>query len=437
MVQIQQWQTSHLRFRPAKTWFISLVLILVAVVTATGCSEESSGDTGRSPESSGSTEDDSVVVDVAIAQATSTNSVTYTGTTEPVQTVLLRSQTEGQLLNLSVDVGDSVERGETLGRLDSDLLQTAVVDAEAELSAREFLVIQAEAAVADAEAQVELAIAELQQAQADAERFRSLADDGAIAEQLAEQAQTVVRTAEQAVRSAEQVVRNREQAIAAAERRVESQQAILAQTRERLAFATLTSPLTGTVLERFVDPGDLIQPGQEVLRLGDLSAVDVQVQIADRDRSQIQVGQPAEVQLDAFPAETFSGRVTRISPVADAAARLIPVDITLSNPSQRIGSGLIARVDFVAPVSQQTISVPESALALSSEEPSSDEPMIFVLSEASDSPIAQPRSVTVGDRRNGQVEILSGLEAGESYILRANQPLTPGQVIQPSLLSSP
>ncbi|MEB3210956.1 MAG: efflux RND transporter periplasmic adaptor subunit, partial [Leptolyngbyaceae bacterium] len=129
--------------------------------------------------------------------------------------------------------------------------------------------------------------------------------------------------------------------------------------------------------------------------------------------------------------------VTRISPVADAAARLIPVEITLSNPQQQISSGLIARVDFVSPVSQQILTIPESALALGDAENPSGETTVFVLADAGEQATAEPRTVTVGDRRDGNVEILSGLESGESYILRANQPLNPGQTIQPSLLSDP
>ncbi|MEM9449038.1 MAG: efflux RND transporter periplasmic adaptor subunit [Cyanobacteria bacterium P01_E01_bin.6] len=437
MVQIRQAGTSRHDKKSSQASFPSIVIVLATLGLTVGCSGESSS-AERSPTRPDSQAAAVVVVDVAIAQAaTASDVVTYTGTTEPVQTVSLRSQTEGQLLSLTADVGDLVQAGTALGQLDADLLRTAVVDAEAELSAREFLVIQAEAEVSDGQAQVALAIAELQQAQADAARLQSLAADGAIAEQLAEQAQTAVRTAEQAVRSAEQVVRTREQSIAAAERRVESQQAILTQTRERLSHATITSPITGTVMERFADPGDLIQPGQDVLQLGDLSEIHVLVQVADRDRSKIQVGQPADIQFDAFPTEIFSGRVTRISPVADAAARLIPIEITLTNPEQRISSGLIARVDFVAPLSQQTITVPESALTVGDTEPAPDEAMLFVLAENGDQPTAQSRPVTVGDRRNGHVEILTGLEPGESYILRANQPLTSGQSIQPSLLSTP
>ncbi len=413
------------------SWKLAFTIGLVGL--SAGCAANSS-DGGRSRVASDAGEEN-VVVDVDVAKTgMDTNTVTYTGTTEPVQSVSLRSQAEGQLLNLLADVGDRVEAGTVLGQLDEAILRTAVTDAEAELSAREFLVIQAQAQVAEAQAQVAQAIAEMQQAQADADRLLSLSEDGAIPEQTAEQAQTAVRTAEQSVRSAEQIVRTREQEISAAQRRVESQQAVLMQTRERLSYSTLTSPLSGTVMVRSADPGDFIQVGQEVLELGDLSEVHVMVQIADRDRSQIQVGQPADIQFDAFPTETFSGRVTRISPVADATARLIPIEITLSNSEQRIGSGLIARVSF-SPVTAQSIRIPESALTVGEGDGDDASNILFVLVEEGDQSIAQSRQVVVGDRSNGQVEILSGLEEGDPYIVRSNQPITPGQPVKRSILS--
>jgi RND family efflux transporter MFP subunit len=184
--------------------------------------------------------------------------------------------------------------------------------------------------------------------------------------------------------------------------------------------------------------------GQDVLQLGDLSQIHVIVQVADRDRSQIQVGQPADIQLDAFPGETFSGRVSRISPVADATARLIPVEITLSNPDQKISSGLIARVTF-APTTQQAITIPESALALAASGDKADidgsgntapeSSTLFILVEENGQAIAQPRPVTIGDRTNGTVEILSGLEPGEPYIIRSDSEITAGQPVQRSILS--
>jgi RND family efflux transporter MFP subunit len=338
---------------------------------------------------------------------------------------------EGQLLDLSVDVGDLVSQGQTVGQIDDQILQTAVGEAAAELEARQSEVEQARSQVVDAETKVSQAQVELQQAEADAKRLETLALQGAISVQEAELAQTALKTAEQVLRSAEEQVRTREGAVEAAEGRVRSQEAAVEQARERLSYTGLSSPISGVVLERLAEPGNFMQAGNEVLKLGDFSSVKVMVQVSELDRATIRQGQPVQVSLDAFPNQTFSGRISRISPVADSTARLIPVEVTIPNRASDIGSGLLARVNFSA-ASPQAITVPESALQVG-EAASGD--VVFVVMGEGENATVQPRSVQVGDRADGQVEIRSGLEAGESYIIRSNQPLQAGQPVRLSILS--
>lgn len=429
-------------------------LALGLMLLLSGCGGSLPGQAQPAEQRSSESEAETIpVVDVRQAQlGTLAGIVTYSGTTAPVQEVSLRSQTEGQLLSLSVDVGDSIRAGQVLVRIDDDLLQTAVSEAEAELAARQFLVTEAEAQVADAEAQVEQARAAYEQAQADAQRFQSLSEQGATPQQQAEQSVTAMRTAEQALRSAQEQVRTRQQAIAAAERRVVSQQAILNQTRERLSFATVDAPLTGVVLERLAEPGDLIQSGQEILSVGDMSQVHVMVMVSDRDRSQLRVGQPATVEIDALPQQSFSGRISRISPVADESTRLIPVEITLNNRDRRISSGLLARVNF-STAGRSAVVIPETALGLlaanaeggagssSNKETGAiasdaDEATLFVVSNTDEQAEVEVRRVRLGARANGQVEVVSGLQPDERYVVRSSSgTLQPGQTVRPSLLS--
>ncbi|HEY9878917.1 MAG TPA: efflux RND transporter periplasmic adaptor subunit [Leptolyngbyaceae cyanobacterium] len=377
--------------------------------------------------------DGKAVVDVAVAQpGQDANARTYTGSTAPVRQVSLRSQSEGQLVSLAVDVGDPVQPGQTLAQVDPALLQAAVGQANAELAARQFEVSQAEAQVADARTLVEQARAEYQQAASDASRLQALATQGAVSAQEAQRSQTTQRTTLQALRSAEEQVRTRQQAVATAKQRVEAQQALLEQGRSRLSNSTLTAPLAGVVLQRLVEPGDFLQAGQPVLELGNFSEVEVQIQVSDRDRALFSLGQPVQVKLDAFPKEALTGRITRISPVADSASRLIPIEITVPNPEGKIGSGLLARVT-VSANPNTPILVPESAL----ETGEASDNTVFVVATAGETPTVEPRTVRLGQRSNGQVEILDGLKPGESYVIRSNQPLQPGQAVERSLLSEP
>lgn len=391
-------------------------------------------------------------VDVAVARTAPLQSkLEYVGTTQPYRQVSLRTQVEGRLLSLRADVGDSVSQGQVLAQLDDKVLRTAVLEATAEVAALESEVAQAQAQVSDALRQVESARIQFQQAQADATRLEKLYGAGAIAQQQAEQARTNARTARQAFRAAQEVVRTRQQAVKAAKRRVTAQQAVIARERERQSYTTLTSPITGIVTERVSEPGNLAQAGSEVLKLGDFSQVKVSVQVSELELSKIRARQSVQVRLDAFPKDVFRGQVNRISPVADSTARLVPIEVTMPNTGRRIGSGLLARVNF-APQTANTIGVPESAFqtnrkrgarqnsenASSGREPSQRQSGILYIVKGSDKqPKIAARNVTLGQRQDGQVEVLTGLSPGDRFVTRSSKPLKDGDSVQLSILSEP
>lgn len=420
------------RFRRARRTPVGIagVLLIGGIAIATvACSQPVDPAAQAQPEQDDQ-EDGPAVVDVAEATAAEDSSRIYPGTTRPVRQVSLRSQAEGRLLNLNADVGDTVQRGQVVGNLDNVLLQTAVGEAQAELAARQFEVTQAEAELADIRTSIEESRVRFQQASNDAQRLKTLASQGAVSTQEAEQAQTTLVAAEQALQSSQEQVRTRQQAVAAAQQRVEAQRSILRETQQRLSFANLTASLSGVVLERVAEPGDLVLPGEAVLTLGDLSRVLVVIEVADSNLTEFSVGQSVELAIDAFPNETFTGQVTRISPVADSTSRLLPVEITVANPDGRIGSGLLARVTSVGSQSSAVI-VPESAL----ETAETSDSQVFVVSETDGNPVVEVRSVQVGDRTDGQVTILSGLTPGEQYVVRSSQPLESGQTVKLSLTS--
>ncbi|WP_404788528.1 efflux RND transporter periplasmic adaptor subunit [Altericista sp. CCNU0014] len=390
-------------------------------------------------------------VDVGVARAAaSEGGLEYVGTTQPYRQVSLRAQVEGQLLSLRADVGDAVTQGQVLAQIDDKVLTTAVLEATAEVAALDSEVAQARAQVSDALRQVESARLELQQAEADRARFDKLYRAGAIAQQQAEQARTEAGTARQALRSAQEVVRTRQQAVSAAERRVSAQQAVIARERERQSYTTLTSPVNGVVLERVSEPGNLAQAGSEILKLGDFSQVKIAVQVSELELSEIRVGQPVRVRLDAFPKDTFSGRVSRISPVADPTARLVPIEVAIPNVGQRIGSGLLARVSFGRQAAR-SIRVPETAFqtnrrrgarqgggdSSNREQPPRQAGTLYIVEGAGDRAKVAARNVTLGQRQDGQVEVTTGLRPGDRFVLRSSKPLKNGDPVRLSILSEP
>jgi multidrug efflux pump subunit AcrA (membrane-fusion protein) len=205
-------------------------------------------------------------------------------------------------------------------------------------------------------------------------------------------------------------------------------------------------------LEKVSEPGNLIQPGGEILRLGDFSSVKVVVPVSELELSNIRQGQSVQVSLDAFPNEELTGRVTRISPAADSTARQLPVEITIPNSNGRIGSGLLARVSF-APRIQPRVVVPQTALQGEGEKgrrgqpesasnpkskiqnPKSSEATVFVATGNGAETKVQARRVQVGTRANGKVEIISGLQPGEQFVVKSSKPLKDGETVRLSVLS--
>ncbi|MBF2065696.1 MAG: efflux RND transporter periplasmic adaptor subunit [Calothrix sp. C42_A2020_038] len=427
--------------------FLFACLVVIGVFI-TGCGTNVKEVAEAQSRQSAARGDITTPVDVAVARkGLLRQQPEYTGTTTPYRTVSLRSRSEGQLLALSVDVGSTVKQGQVIGQVDDALLVTALNQAEAELASLKSEVSKANTQVANRKAEVERLRLELTQAQSNARRQQRLFKEGAIAEQAAEQSRTEAQTAAQALRAAISQVSTEEQAVTTAQGRVVAQQAVVAEARKRLSYARLISPINGVVAEKVSEPGDLLQPGNEILKISDFNRVKVIVQLSELELGTVRVGQSVQVRLDAFPNQTFTGTVGRISPTGDAIARLIPVEIDIQNSSNKISSGLLARVSFDADT-QARVVIPQTALveseagnkaregqASTGDATQNRQGTIFVLAKGAEKPTVNARSVTLGQRGDGQVEILSGLEPGESFVVRSSKPLKDGETVRISIVS--
>jgi HlyD family secretion protein len=421
-------------------------LALVAVMLSS-CNSVPKDDANARNKPPGTTQNQSATaVDVAIAATAPLESIReYTGTTQPLQEVAIRAQAEGQLQQLNVDVGDRVKQGQTLAQIDDSLLASSAAEAVAELASRRTEISQLQTQVSDARTQVEQNRLQLQQAESDAARYNSLATAGAVSQQQAQQFGTQAKTAAQVLRSAQAKVRVQQQAIVVANSRITAQQAVVAQQQRRRSYAVVTSPLSGTVLTRSTEQGNLIQVGNELLRLGDFSQAKVTVQVSELDLTNVRLGGAAKVRLDAFGNQQFAGRVTRVSPAANPTSRLVPVEMTIPNPTGRVGSGLLARVSFTQTIDNRVV-VPLSALqddraaatsrAKGEAKPNQTKGTLFVLTGKGEQAKVTARSVNLGSQIDGKVQILSGLNSGERFVFRASKPLKDGDSVRLSILSA-
>lgn len=423
--------------------FKAIALSAVVLSATAGCGILPKEAADAQSQGRGAEQQQPPAVEVAIARTGKIRTEPeYTGTTLPLQEVSLRAQVEGRILKLLVDVGDRVKQGQILAQQDNTILRTALNQEQAELAALKAEVARARNQVSNAKARVEQARLEFQQAQSDSQRQQQLVEQGAVAEQAAEQARTNAQSAGKVLRATEEEVRTEEQAVAAASDRVNAQQAAIAQAQEQLSYANIRSPINGVVTQKVTEAGNFLQANGEVLRLGDFRRVKVNVEISELALANLRVGQTVRVRLDAFPNQTFTGKISRISPAADRTARLVPIEVIIPNDNGRIGSGLLARVSFESNAASRVV-VPETAVVEEKEEVSqkskaqsqnsrlSTTATVFVITGEK----VAARSVKLGERVDGKVEILSGLQPGERFVAKSGRPLKNGETVRLSVLS--
>ncbi len=205
------------------------------------------------------------------------------------------------------------------------------------------------------------------------------------------------------------------------------------------------SPISGVVLTRSTEQGNLVQVGNELLRLGDFSQAKVTVQVSELDLANVRLGGAVKVRLDAFPTEQFAGKVTQISPAANPTSRLVPVEMTIPNPTGRVGSGLLSRVSFTQTAEDRVV-VPISALqddrsspkqtGVNSPTPKRTKGTLFIIERDGEQAKVNARSVALGQQIDGKVQIISGLNPGERFVARSGKPLKDGDSVRLSILSA-
>ncbi|WP_242031033.1 efflux RND transporter periplasmic adaptor subunit [Anabaena sp. FACHB-1237] len=381
-------------------------------------------------------ESQETVVDAAIAHANLLEpQPEYTGSTAPFRIISVRSQIEGRLLALNLDIGDTVNRGKIISQVDDILLLNTLKQAEAQLVTNKSELDRAKTQISNALAQVEKAKLELMQAESDYQRMYKLYKEGAISQQITEQAKTKAQTAKQSLKVTLQQVQTEKEAVTAAQGRVLAQKAVVKAAAERRSYARIISPITGTVIEKTTEPGNLIQPGSEILKIGDFSQVKIITQISELELAKIKIGQSVQVKLDAFPDQEIIGRVNRISPSADNTSRLIPVEIVIPNIENKIGSGLLARVKFTTSENKRVI-IPITAINNQDQEITENSTStVFIVQKRGEKTTVKQQAITIGKIANNKVEILSGLQPGDNYVVRSNQPLKNGKPVKLSMLS--
>ena len=357
-----------------------------AAFTQTGCSRDASVEAAKAP-------DVAAPVDVQAVTASAgdvVETLSISGSLVPQERVSVGSKLPGRLERVLVNIGATVSAGQTVATLDAREIE-AQVDA-------------AKAAVNVAKASVESAEAALANALLEHDRAKNLFERGALPRQRLDAAETAHRGA-----AAQRDL---------AEANLAQSEAALRRAREVRRDAVLISPITGVVVERNYDAGNLVGPGDKpVVVVADARVLKLEAGVSELEAGRLRVGMPARIEVQARPGEPIEGRLAAIAPEIDAKNRHFQVEVRVPNHAAALLSGMYATARIETSRAAAVVTVPREAVT-------TREGKRVVLRVAEGK--VQPATVQVGINDEGRVQIVAGLAVGDVIVADARKSLPPG-----------
>ncbi len=233
----------------------------------------------------------------------------------------------GQIKTLNIEEGDRVKKGQTIAELDTDTLEALKRIAQAEIAATKAVLDELEEGtrkeeIAMARALMKAAESRLKNATDEHRRYSQLFQDRAISGSQYDRIETSFKVAREEYNNAAQRLRElekgpREQQIRAARHRLESAQGELHKIQLDIEHSDLTTPISGTILVKANEVGEVVLPGATVATVAELDEVWLKGYVGEQNLGLIKLGQEAEITIDTFPHRKFRGEVTFISSRAE------------------------------------------------------------------------------------------------------------------------
>jgi RND family efflux transporter MFP subunit len=298
------------------------------------------------------------------------------------------SKITGRLVSLGVEEGNRVKKGEVIARLENDDVKAALERAMADVKVAGFNIEQSQA--------------ELDDALLDYNRKRELVGKEIIPLSQFDAAEARYKKAKAAV-SAQRAA-------------LQASEAALKEAEVSLEYTVIRAPFDAVVLTKNADIGDIVTPigaaadaKSAVVTIADMDSLKVEVDVSESNIEQVKVGQPCEIQLDAFPDDRFRGVVHMIVPTADRSKASILVKAAFLDKDPRILPEMSAKVAFLSRQITAQEKNPFEALPSNAVANRDGETVVFVVRDNR----AQKTPVRLGKHLDTMVEVLEGVEVGD------------------------
>jgi HlyD family secretion protein len=347
-------------------------------------------------------------------------SVVATGKIEPITKVELKSKASGIVKKLYVEYGDKIKKGQMLAELDRDEIQARVAQAKAQLDA--------------STASLNGTRADLERAKVDAEgpdvpllkrayeRAQGMAKDGVVSASALDDAQKNYEMSLNKQNVSKAQLHVLQAKIGQAEGQVGQDRANLKQLEEQLGYTTIESPLDGIVLSRDVEIGDAVSSilvlgssATLVMTLGDTSEVYVKGKVDESDIGKVYLGQPARIKVESFKDKTFTGKVTKISPmgVEKDNVTTFEVRVSINNPEGVLKAMMTANAEIILEEHKNVLQIPEGSIIYDKDKKASVE---VPDPKAKDG--KKKVAVNIGISNGAKTELLQGLKEGDQVVLQ-------------------
>ena len=347
-------------------------------------------------------------------------SVVATGKIEPITKVEIKSKASGIVKKLYADYGDMVKQGQLLAQLDKVEIQAQVDQSRAGL----------EAAIAN----LKSSEADFERAKVDAEgpdvpllkrayeRAEGMAKEGVVSASALDDAEKNYEMALNKQNVAKAQVTVLKAKTAQAQAVVSQDQANLKQLEEQLSYTDIIAPIDGIVLSRDVEIGDAVSSilvlgstATLVMTLGDTSEVYVKGKVDESDIGKVYLGQPARIKVESFKDKTFTGKVTKISPmgVEKDNVTTFEVRVSINNPQGILKAMMTANAEIILEEHKGVLQIPEGAIIYDKDKNASVE---VPDTKAKDG--KRKVAVNIGISNGAKTELLKGLKEGDQVVLQ-------------------
>jgi len=351
---------------------IILLLPVLVLLSMGSCSNDSVGEEATA-------EEVIAVQTFTVKPGTVHRSLELLGDVKANQEIRIFSRIPDRITDLKVDMGDPVEKGDLLAVIQNTSISAGVNQVEANL---------------------EQAQAQLDNLKNEYQRVSKLYKEEAISQQQYDATKTQLEATSAQVRSLQEALK---------------------QAKSNLGDTYIRSPLNGVIGQRFLEVGDMAAGQMPVVTVVQMDTVKVSVNIIERYANDVRTDLAAAINVKSMPDTTFTGRVTKISPVVDPMSRMIAAEIQIPNHDYLLRPGMFAEVIIYLATHENTLTIPKYAIMQKTELVQDDFGRQQITREnhvyTVENDRAFYRTIETGIEEEGIVEVTSGLSRGEQVVL--------------------